>query len=142
MSVEIKEGIRLHHVEEKDILEVRIPVRWHRLKGRKTLSVPGCLYRDKAEPSVKDALVHAHRCQRRLLNGEATSILALSKQEKVDKSQLSKVMRLTSLVPDIQKDILHGQGRWPLTLQQIMKPFPLEWHKQRSHFKALLECSG
>jgi len=139
MNIEIQDGIRVYHLEERDILEVRIPVCWPRMMGRKTLAVPGSMYRDAAEPAVREALVRAHSCQKKLLKGEAASVKALARNEQTDKSQLSKILRLTSLAPDIQKDILQEFGHWPLTLQQLMQPFPLEWQAQRNHFRQMIE---
>ncbi len=50
--------------------------------------------------------------------------------EKVDKSDLSKILRLTTLAPEIQVDILLRRGKWPLTWVVVKGGFSLEWGKQ------------
>ncbi len=137
MSVEVREKVRLCYLEDQDILEVRIPVRWHKRKGRKSLSVPGSMYQPKADEALRVALIQAYRWQRKVLSQQAKNVKELSLSEQVDKSYLSKMKRLTALAPDIQSDILHERGQWPLSLAQLMKPFPLAWEEQREHFTGL-----
>ncbi len=140
MSVEVREKVRLCYLEDQDILEVRIPVRWHKRKGKKSLSVPGSMYQTKADEALRVALIQAHRWQRKVLTRQSKNVKELAQAEKVDKSTLSKTMRLTALAPDIQADILNQKGDWPLSLSQLMTPFPLAWEEQREYFCALLKA--
>jgi hypothetical protein len=51
--------------------------------------------------------------------------------EKIDRSYLCRVLRLTLLAPEIVEAILGGrQGE--MTLPALMKRFPVEWEMQRA----------
>ena len=50
--------------------------------------------------------------------------------EGVDKSDLSKILRLTTLAPDIQADVLFRRGRWPLSCGLVKAGFSLIWKEQ------------
>ena len=64
---------------------------------------------------LRSFLIKAHHLEHQLLKGKATSIQALAKIEGVDKSDMSKILRLTTLAPDIQSDLLLRTGQWPLS---------------------------
>jgi hypothetical protein len=78
---------------------------------------------------------HRHKCWRRLLEeGEVLSIAELAKAEKINDSYLSRVLRLTLLAPDIIEAILDGRHPKGVKLTDLLKPFPMEWHRQREKF--------
>jgi hypothetical protein len=52
--------------------------------------------------------------------------------EKISKSYVSRILRLTLLAPDIVERIL--DGRPTAGLPQLLKPFPVEWKTQRQRF--------
>ena len=75
------------------------------------------------------------KCWQRLLEeGEYLSIAELAKAEKINDSYLSRVLRLALLAPDIIEVILDGQHPKGLKLTDLLKPFPMEWHRQREKF--------
>ena len=49
----------------------------------------------------------------------------------VNPSYVSRILRLTLLTPDIVESILDGRRPPTLTLGRLMKPYPLEWERQR-----------
>jgi hypothetical protein len=75
------------------------------------------------------ALARSWRWQRPLDAGAYTSITEIADAERINPSYVSRVLRLTMLVPDIVERIL--EGRRAPDLAQLMKPFPAEWGKQR-----------
>jgi hypothetical protein len=44
---------------------------------------------------------------------------------------VSRILRLTLLVPEIVEAILDGRQRPELQLNDLLKKFPLEWEQQR-----------
>ena len=77
------------------------------------------------------ALARAHRWQRLLESGECGSITELAAAEKIDRSYLCRVLRLTLLAPEIVEAILDGRQPEGVTLPGLMKGFPVVWEKQR-----------
>ena len=53
--------------------------------------------------------------------------------ERISRSYVCRVLRLTLLAPDIVERIL--DGRPTAGLAQFLKPFPVEWERQRERFR-------
>ncbi len=77
------------------------------------------------------ALARAQRWQRMLESGECASFTELAATEKIDRSYLCRVLRLTLLAPEIVEAILDGRQPEGMTLRALMKGFPAEWQEQR-----------
>ena len=98
------------------------------------MAPPGC--DDWAPPPKIDhplikALARAYRWQRMLESGEYGTLAELADTERISRSYVCRVLRLTLLAPDIIERILYGRptaGR-----AQFLKPFPAEWERQRNH---------
>jgi hypothetical protein len=115
-------------------LVVRIPMRFQRQGGRKRILAP-----DGSEivPSLKPqpdgtlvkALARARRWQRMLESSEYGTLAELADAEGIRRSYVCRVLRLTLLAPDIVERIL--DGRPTAGLARFLKPFPIEWERQR-----------
>jgi hypothetical protein len=70
--------------------------------------------------------------QRMLESGEYGSIAELADAERISRSYVCRVLRLTLLAPEIVERIL--DGRQAPQLAQLMQPFPVEWERQRERF--------
>jgi hypothetical protein len=79
-------------------------------------------------PSVIRALARAHRWKEMLESGCYGSITELADAEKVNRSYLCRVLRLTLLAPEIVQAILDGDSA-SLSLGQLGQPFAAEWHQ-------------
>jgi hypothetical protein len=64
--------------------------------------------------------------------GRFASVRELAEAERVSHSYISRILRLTLLAPDIVERIF--AGRPTMSLPQLLKPFPVEWEKQRTQF--------
>jgi hypothetical protein len=118
-------------------LVVRIPMRFQRRGGRKRIVTPdGCQIVPTSKPqpdgTLVKALARAHRWQRVLESGEYGTLAELSAAERISRSYICRVLRLTLLAPDIVERIL--DGRPTAGLAQLMRPFPVEWDRQRERF--------
>ena len=95
------------------------------------MAPPGC--DDWAPPPKIDralvkALARAHRWQQMLESGEYGTLAELAAAERISRSYVCRVLRLTLLAPDIVERIL--DGRPTAGLAQFLKPFPIAWEKQ------------
>jgi hypothetical protein len=117
-------------------ITVFVPMAWRRRGGRKVIvAPPGC--DDWAPPPKFDdalvkALARAHRWRRMLEGGEYGTLAEMADAERISRSYVSRILRLTLLAPDIVERIL--DGRPTVSLPQLLKPFPVEWEKQRTQF--------
>jgi hypothetical protein len=117
-------------------ITVFVPIGWRRRGGRKIIvAPPGCA--DWAPPPKIDralvkALARAHRWQRLLEEGRFGTLAELAEAERISRSYVCRILRLTFLAPDIVERIL--DGRATPGLAQLLKPFPIEWTKQRQKF--------
>ena len=66
--------------------------------------------------------------------GECGTLAELSAAERISHSYICRVLRLTLLAPDIVERVI--DGRPTAGLAQLLKPFPVEWKKQRGRFIA------
>jgi hypothetical protein len=77
------------------------------------------------------AIARAYRWQRLLETGECSSITELAAAEKIDRSYLCRVLRLTLLAQEVVEAILDGRQSEGTTLPALMKGFPVDWDEQR-----------
>ena len=115
-------------------LVVRIPMRFQRRGGRKRIvAADGREITQPSKPqpdgTLVKALARAYRWQRVLDEGRVTSVAEIADSEGINRSYVSRVLRLTLLAPDIIERILDGRN--PPRLSELLKPFPIEWTQQR-----------
>jgi hypothetical protein len=131
-------------IRDGETLTVRIPLRLRKRGGRKLLVVPqGAAAWAPPRPCVDSAMVkaiaRAHRWRRLLESGEHASITDLGAAEKINQSYVCRILRLTLLAPDIVEKILDGWRPPNLQLALLLKPFPIEWGKQRAFLFSVSE---
>jgi hypothetical protein len=121
---------------EGHTLVVRIPMRFGPRGGRKRIVAPDgseIVPSSKPHPdgTLVKALARAWRWQRMLESGEYGTLAELAAAERISRSYVCRVLRLTLLAPDIVERVL--DGRPTAGLAQFLKPFPVEWERQRDH---------
>jgi hypothetical protein len=99
-----------------------------RQSGQKTVATPvGQDIRPavttKSDPALLNALARAFRYQRLLDEGRYSSISEMAAAEKIERTYLSTLLRLTLLASDIMEAILDGLPPEGLGLPQLMAPF-------------------
>jgi hypothetical protein len=113
-------------------ITVFVPITWRRRGGRKVIvAPPGCA--DWAPPAKIDralvkALARAHRWQRLLESGEYGTLAELADAERISRSYVCRVLRLTLLAPDMVERII--DGRPTAGLARLLQPFPVVWEEQ------------
>jgi hypothetical protein len=76
------------------------------------------------------ALARAWRWQRMLDEGVYGSVSDIAEAELINRSYVSRVLRLTLLAPDIIERIVDGRNLPGVS--ELLTPFPIEWEQQRS----------
>ena len=91
--------------------------------------------RSKATDSTLiKALSRAWRWQKLLDAGAYASIAEMADKEGINRSYLSRTIRLALLAPDIIESILNGAQPATLQLADFERPFPIDWEAQRTAF--------
>ena len=120
-------------------LTVQIPMTFKTRGGRKLVVSPDGMP-SWAEPKTRidntmvKALARAFRWRKLLEDGVYSGIEDLARAEKINTSYVSRILRLTLLAPDIVEMILDGRQPTWVTLNNLVKPFPIEWELQQAKF--------
>ena len=77
-------------------------------------------------------LARAFRWRRMLESGVVSTVGEIATREKINKSYVSRILRLTLLAPEIVEAILDGRHAPEMTLRVLMEPFPVGWKEQWS----------
>src|SRR3984885_13086803 len=120
-------------------ITVRVPLVIRHRRGRRTEVMPGGqsgtpTTRTRSDPAMVKALARAFRWKRLLEDGRYASISEIAAAEKIDRGYVGSILRLTLLAPDIVEAILNGIQPATLGLPTLLKPFPVEWNRQRVEF--------
>ena len=128
--------------EALDTLHIRIPMQFSRRSSRKmivgpdgkTLSEMIDAEANNTDYTFISALGKAFSWQRMLDEGKYQTPKELAEKEKVEVTHMYRVMRLTLLAPDIIEAVLNGKQPRTLTLQNVVRGFPISWQEQRKVF--------
>lgn len=118
-------------------ITVHVPLKFVTRGGRKAIFVPVSdaippKHTNHNNPMIK-ALARAYRWRKLIEEGEYTSITELADAKGVNQSYACRLLRLTLLSPDIMTVILDGRQSERLQLNGLLRPFPVEWQRQRDH---------
>jgi hypothetical protein len=121
-----------------ETITVFIPMTWKRRGGRKVIIAPDggdAWAPTKARPdeTLIRALARAHRWNRMLEAGRYRSAQEIADAEKIGRSFVSRLLRLTLLAPDIQEAILEGRQAKGMQLEELTRAMPEAWGEQRRH---------
>ena len=119
------------------MLTVHIPLTVRRRGGRKVVIAPDgteapVIAAARIDSTLVKALARAFRWRRMLESGVVSTVGEIAMREKINKSYVSRVLRLTLLAPEIVEAILDGRQAAEMTLRGLMGPFPVEWGEQRA----------
>ena len=128
-------------------ITVHVPLAIRPRPGRKTIvrpagSGPSASIATHADPAMVKALARAFRWKRMLDDGRYASISEIAAAEKIDRGYVGSILRLTLLAPDIVEAILDGRQPDGLGLPALLKPFPLEWKRQRARWSRAADIAA
>jgi hypothetical protein len=120
-------------------VDVFVPIAFRRLGGRKIIVAPDGIpvvpdRSDAASSTLTKALARAWRWQKLLDDGVYGTLAEIADAELINRSFLSRMIRLSLLAPDIVEAILNGTQPPTLRLADLEGPFPLDWAEQRARF--------
>lgn len=117
-------------------ITVHIPMIWKRRGGRKVIIAPDgsdawAPAKPRPDETLIRALARAHRWKRMLEDGTYRSAVEIAEAEKVKRSFVNRLLRLTLLAPDIQEAILDGRQPKEMQLEGLTGVMPSGWEEQR-----------
>lgn len=116
-----------------ETMTLHVPFRVVKRGGRKEMHLPdGVEQPRRTDNTLVKALARAFRWKGLLESGEYATIGELAEREGIAPSYMTRVLRLTLLAPDIVEAILDGKQGPEVTLATLLRPFPVDWQKQRS----------
>src|SRR5688572_14716550 len=100
--------------QDSKTVTVRVPLKIRRHGGRKLIIVaegaaPWAPPRARIDNTMVKAIARAFRWRRLLEEGQYGSVVELADAEKINKSYVSRVLRLLLLAPPIVEAILNGR---------------------------------
>ena len=124
-------------------LTVRVPMRLRPCRGRKRILAPdGSELAPPSKPqpdgTLVKALARAWRWQGLLDQGVYSSVSEIAEAERINKSYVSRILRLALLAPDLVEAILAGTVDQGVMLEQLERPLPASWDEQRRRLWDLL----
>jgi hypothetical protein len=118
-------------------ITVQVPLAIRKRGHRKRVLAPdGTIVPQPTPARVDNALIkaiaRAHRWQRMLESREYASIADLAAAERINRSYVSRVLRLTLLSPEVVESVVAGRQREGIILERSLRAFPEEWGSQFS----------
>jgi hypothetical protein len=115
-----------------DTITVFIPMTWKPRGGQKVIIAPdgGDAWvpaKPRPDETLIRALARAHRWNRMLEAGRYRSAQEIADAEKIGRSFVSRLLRLTLLAPDIQEAILEGRQPKRMQLEELTRAMPGAW---------------
>ena len=119
-----------------------IPLTFRSRGGKTVIVLPdGSRGVARQEATIDNTMVkviaRGFRWQRLLSNGTYSTIADLAVAERINPSYVSRILRLAYLSPKIVQAILDGKQPAWLTMKELLKPFPSEWHLQEANYLML-----
>lgn len=121
-------------------IRIYVPMVIKKKSGRKIIITPGAIDGDVKDAEklpqepLQQAIAQSRYWRELLQTNKVKSVSELARQLRMDGSFLTRLLRLSTLAPDIQEMILSGREPDGLSLNKILAPFPNNWNEQRVHF--------
>ncbi len=132
-------GLRVRR--DGDAVLVHIPMRFYRRNGRNMIiaegdaeAVPTRPTANLANQTLVEAIAKGHHWQAQLESGEYASLDDLAQAVGVDRTYVGRMLRLTSLAPDLIEAILRGREPEGMSLEKLRKDLPVRWSEQRTRW--------
>ena len=120
--------------EAKDILTLTVRARLQRVGREMKMLVENSDDQTEADPALLRIVARAHDLQERLMQKTGLTLHDIASQEHVTPGYVSRLLRLSSLAPDIITAIVNGKNPPQLTAKKLMRlalEIPVDWTAQR-----------
>ncbi len=94
-------------------------------------------YRFVSPTPIQMVLARGHRWLAMLESGEAGSLTEVAEREGMDRANLSRMVNITSLAPDIVTAILDETLPSEVTLFDLASGTPMLWDEQRGQIQSV-----
>ena len=121
-----------------ETITVHIPMVFKKRGGRRLVVTPdGATWapRPRVDNAMVKALARAFRWRKMLDDGVHVTLEDLARAKDVNAANVSRILRLTLLAPEIVDAILDGRQPAEMGLDDLSEGFPLEWEGQQSTFR-------
>ena len=119
------------------IVSLRVPFKTQRIGKGKLIMLPqlesASQPQRKPDKTLVGALAKAWYCQKLLDEGKYCSIKALAKKLRLNYSNVTRLLQMNLLSPEIKRAILDGTQPSQLNMQMLKKPWPEVWVEQLKH---------
>jgi site-specific DNA recombinase len=120
--------------ESEEVLTLTVMARLQRVGREMRMLVENTDDQTEADPSLLRIVARAHDIQERLIQKSGLTLHAIASQEHVTPGYVSRLLRLSSLAPDIIAAIVNGKNPPQLTAKKLMRlalEIPVDWSAQR-----------
>jgi site-specific DNA recombinase len=120
--------------DAKDILTLTVKARLQRVGREMKMLVENTDDQRKADPALLRIVARAHDIQECLMQKSGLTLHAIASHEHVTPGYVSRLLRLSSLAPDIITAIVNGKNPPQLTAKKLMRlalEIPVDWTAQR-----------
>ena len=120
--------------EAKDVLPLTVRARLQRVGREMKMLVENTDDQTEADPALLRIVARAHDIQERLMQKSGLTLHAIASKEHVTPGYVSRLLRLSSLAPDIITAIVNGKNPPQLTAKKSMRlalEIPVDWTVQR-----------
>ena len=116
------------------VLRLTVRARLQRVGREMKMLVENTHDQTEADPALLRIVARAHDIQERLMQKSGLTLHAIASQEHVTPGYVSRLLRLSSLAPDIITAIVNGKNPPQLTAKKLMRlalEIPVDWTAQR-----------
>jgi len=117
----------------REVISLTVPVAFKRSGLELRLLVPGNVTATRADTSLVRLVARAHQILGRLSGDTELTVADVAREEGLNKSYVSRLVRLAFLAPDIVTAILEGRQPVELSANKLMADtrLPIDWAGQR-----------
>ncbi len=121
--------------DPEDILTLTVKARLQRVGREMRMLVENADDQKLADPGLLRIVARAYDIQERLMHYPDLTVSAVASQERVTANYIYRLLRLTSLAPDVVTAIVNGKSPPQLTAKKLMRltpQIPINWAEQRA----------
>jgi hypothetical protein len=118
----------------EDVLTLTVWARLQRVGREMKMLVENTDHQKEADPALLRIVARAHDIQEHLTQKSGLTLHAIASREHVTPGYVSRLLRLSSLAPDIITAIINGKNPPQLTAKKLMRlalEIPVDWTAQR-----------
>jgi hypothetical protein len=94
----------------------------------------------QVDNALVKAIARAFRWRDMLEDSRCATVGEIAVREQINESYVSRILRLTSLAPDVVEAILEGRQPPAMTLAMLMQRLPVCWNDQRATLSRSRVC--